>query len=174
MPSKENPMTEKNLVKADFYTSIVFMVFGITVTVMALRMPQIPRDPYSSPGVLPVILGVIITGLSLIMFIRSVIRTRGLPGVSGSSLKAAFTAVSFYRILATVILCLCYVFLLGKIMFPLVTFLFIFGFIVFFEYDLKTPFKPQIKKILIGALVAFAASATVTVIFQYLFLVRLP
>jgi putative tricarboxylic transport membrane protein len=67
-----------------------------------------------------------------------------------------------------------YAALLGKVFFPLLTFLFIMAFVVCFEYDLKAPFKSQIKKILIAALLAFAASAVVTVIFEYLFLVRLP
>ena len=167
-------MTEKNMAKADFYTAIVLMAFGIAVTIMARQMPEIPRDPYSAPGVLPTILGIIITSLSLIMFIRSIIKTKGQVGVSGSSLKSAVTAAAFYRILATIVFCLCYAFLLGKVWFPALTFFFIFGFIVFFEYDRKTPFKTQIKKLIFAALVALVASAMVTAVFRYLFLVRLP
>ena len=167
-------MTEKNMAKADFYTAIVLMAFGITVTVMAQQMPEIPRDPYSAPGVLPTILGVIITGLSFIMFIRSIIKTGGRLGVSGMSIKTAVTSTTFYRILATIVLCLCYVFFLGKVWFPALTFFFIFVFIVLFEHDRKTTFKPQIKKLFFAALVALTASAMITVIFRYLFLVRLP
>jgi hypothetical protein len=171
---QENPMTEKNMNRADFYTGIVLMVFGITVTVMALQMPSIPRDPYSAPGVLPIFLGVVITGLSLIMFIRSIIRTKGQVSVSAASIKSALTATGALRMILTVILCLAYVFLLGKVLFPLLTFFFVFGFIVCFEYERKSPLKPQIKKILIAALVAAATSASITAVFRYLFLVRLP
>jgi hypothetical protein len=38
-------MTEKTLVKADFYSSVALITFGIVVTVMALQMPDIPQDP---------------------------------------------------------------------------------------------------------------------------------
>ena len=167
-------MTEKNMTKADFYTSVVLMAFGITVIVMALDMPIIARDPYSSPGVLPVILGIVITALSFIMFVRSLWRTKGHLSLSGSFLKDVISSTSVHRILATIIICFCYAFLLGKLVFPLLTFLFIFAFIVFFEYDRKTPFKAQRKNLFIAALTALLTSASVTVVFRYLFLVRLP
>ena len=167
-------MTEKNMARADFYTSVALMAFGIAVTVMARHMPEVPRDPYSAPGVLPAFLGLIITGLSLVMFIRSLARTRGRLGIPGSELKSAFSASSFYRIAATIALCICYAFLLGKLMFPVLTFLFIFGFVVFFEYDRKAPLRGQAKKLIFAALVALIASATVTLVFRYIFLVRLP
>jgi putative tricarboxylic transport membrane protein len=167
-------MTEKNMARADFYTGIVLIAFGITITVMARLMPDIPRDPYSAPGVLPTFLGVVITGLSLVMFIRSIARTKGQVGISGSSIKNILSVTGTLRILATVILCLAYVFLLGKLPFPLLTFFFIFGFIIFFEYERSVPLRSQIKKILIAILVASVTSVTITAIFRYLFLVRLP
>ena len=170
-------MTEKNMAKADFYTSIVLMAFGISFTVMALQMPIMTgmgQSPHSSPGVVPAFLGVVITGLSLIMCIRSIVRTKGKLGVSGTAVKSLFTETATFRIISTIILCLAFAFLLGKIYFPLLAFLFIFGFIVFFEYDHKSPFKLQVKKLIIAAAVAICASAAITVLFQYLFLVWLP
>ena len=166
-------MTEKNMVKADFYTSIVLMAFGITAVVMALGMPVISTK-YSAPGVLPIFLGIVITGLSFIMFVRSLVRLKGRLGVSGSSIKEAFAAVGSRRMMVTVILCLCYSFLLGKILFPVLTFFFVFTFIIFFEYDRTISFKSQIKKILIAVLVALITAAAITAVFRYLFLVRLP
>jgi hypothetical protein len=167
-------MTEKNMVRADFYTGIVLMIFGVTVTVMARQMPEIPRDPYSAPGVLPTFLGLIITGLSLIMFIRSIVRTKGRPGVSGLSINNALAMTAPLRMIVTVVFCLGYVFLLGKVWFPLLTFFFIFGFIVCFEYERRMPLRPQRKKILVAGLVAAGGSVIITVLFRYLFLVRLP
>jgi hypothetical protein len=176
---KEFPMTDKNMAKADFYASIVLMAFGISAAVLAFQMPKNygmggSQSPYSAPGLLPSILGLIIAGLSLIMLIRSIIRTKGKVGIAGASFKAAFTDTGTFRIIATIILCLAYIFLLGKLWYPLVTFLFVFGFTVFFEYDRKIPFKPQIKKLLLAALLALITSAVITVVFQYLFFVRLP
>ena len=166
-------MTEKNLVKADFYTSIILMVFGITVTVMAVRMPVI-SNRFSAPGILPTILGIIITALSFIVFVRSIIRSKGKVGISGTGVKELLADIGVRRIISTTVLCVGYALLLGKLWFPVITFLFVLIFIVFFEYELKEPFKPQIKKILIAALVALIVSVSVTVVFEELFFVRLP
>ena len=161
------------MAKADFYTAIVLMAFGITAIVMALGMPVI-SDRYSAPGVLPIFLGIVIAGLSFIMFIRSLVRMKGKVGISLASVKDTIAATGALRIIATIALCLCYSFFLGKLLFPLLTFLFIFAFILFFEYDRKMPLKLQIKTILIAVLVAIITSAAVTAVFRYLFLVRLP
>jgi hypothetical protein len=168
-------MTEKNMVRADFYTSIILMAFGITATVIALKIPPLKgQNPYSAPGLLPAILGIAILGLSFIMFVRSLLRSRGKVGIQGGSLKAFFLDVTVRRIFLTIFLCILYAFLLGKIFFPLLSFLFIAVFVVCFEYDLKAPLKSQTKKILIALLLAVIVSAAVTGIFEYLFLVRLP
>jgi len=167
-------MTEKTLLKADFYTSIVLMASGIVVTVMAFQMPVMHEDPYSSPGVLPGFLGAIITALSFVMFIRSIIKTRFSVGVPVTSVKSFLHEIATRRMIITIILCVLYVFFLGKVFFPLLTFLYILLFIVIFEYDRKISFRLQKKKLLIAAAVALCSSVSIMLIFQYLFLVRLP
>jgi len=167
-------MNEKSLVKADFYFSIVIIAFGIAAVTLAQKMPPIPKDPYSAPGVLPTLLGVIIAGLGLVLLIRSLVRTRGKVWVPGKSYKAFIDDSSTQRMIITIALCISYVILLGKIFFPLLTFLFVFLFIFIFEYDRKTPFRTQKKKFLIAVFVAICSSVSITAVFQYLFLVRLP
>ena len=162
------------MVKADFYTSVVLMAFGITATVMAFKMPVIERDPYSSPGVLPAVLGIIITALSFVMFIRSLVRSKGNLGVPIDSVKVFLKELTTIKMFVTIALCLLYVFFLGKVNFSVLTFLFIFIFIVFFEYDLKMSIKMQIKKLVIAGIVALLSSVIITLVFQFLFLVRLP
>ena len=44
----------------------------------------------------------------------------------------------------------------------------------YIEYNFKMHIKTQIKKLLIAALVALCSSVAITMVFQYLFLVRLP
>ena len=167
-------MTEKSLIKADFYFSIVLIAFGITATALARQMPVIPRDPYSAPGVLPTLLGIIIAGLGIVLLIRSLIRTKGRVWVPGKSFKAFFYDSATQRMLITIVLCILYVFFLGKILFPLLTFLFVFAFIIIFEYNLEIPIKTQRRIFLMAALVAVCSSLSITLVFQYLFLVRLP
>ena len=166
-------MTEKNLIKADFYTSIVLMAFGIAVTVMAGQMPVI-RYAHSAPGLIPRIIGSAITVLSFTMFLRSIIKTKGRVGVSGASFKAFFADNTTHRIVITVVLCVAYALSFGKLFFPLLTFLYIFTFIIIFEYDRGIPLKARIKKLILAAIVAICSSVSIFVLFQYLFLVRLP
>ena len=170
-------MTEKNLVKADFYTSIILMVFGITATAMALRMPTDfgrGSDLHSAPGVVPVLLGSIITVLSLIMLIRSIVRSKGQVGISSSSFWAFVKDTTTIRIVSTITLCLLYFFMLGNLPFMLLTFLFVFTFIVFFEIDRTVNIKLQIKIFVKAVIVAVISSVAITTLFEQVFFVRLP
>jgi hypothetical protein len=167
-------MTEKNMARADFYTSLALMAFGITAVALALKMPLIQGNVYSAPGLLPVLLGSTISALGFIMFIRSLVRTRGTVKVEKASIGAFFRDPAVRRIFLTILLCTRYTFFLGKVYFPVLTFLFITAFVLCFEYDIKAAFKSQIKKTAIAALLAFIVSAAVTLVFERLFLVRLP
>jgi putative tricarboxylic transport membrane protein len=170
-------MTKKNMGRADFYTAVALIAFGITALVMALQMPAVEergQSPYSAPGLLPATLGIVIAGLGGILLVRSLVRTKGRVGVSGSSFKKFFTETGTIRIIITIALCLSYTALLGNIFFPLLTFLFVFAFVFCFEYKLKESLRSQVKKILAAVLLAVCTSAGVTLVFQYLFLVRLP
>jgi hypothetical protein len=170
-------MTEKNMARADFYTAIILMVFGITVTVIALQMPPVTergQSPYSAPGLLPTLLGIVITSLSAVMFVRSVLRVGKDAAVPRGSFKRFFAESGTRRMALTIVLGVLYAISLGDVSFPLTTFLFVFIFVLCFEYKLKEPFKTQRKKVLLAAILAICASAAVPGLFQYLFLVNLP
>ncbi|MDR0583366.1 MAG: tripartite tricarboxylate transporter TctB family protein [Treponema sp.] len=167
-------MTGKNMLRADFYTSLILMAFGIAALALALKMPVIQGDVYSAPGLLPALLGSVIFALSFIMFVRSLYRSKGKVGIRGRSVKAFVQDPATRRIFLTLAVCVFYAVLLGKIYFPALTFLFVFSFVVCFEYERGTPWRGRIKKIAIAALLALIVSALVTLTFERLFLVRLP
>lgn len=163
--------------RADFYTAIVLMAFGIAASVLALQMPPVTergQSPYTAPGLLPTFLGIVIASLSFIMFVRSVrhIGRDVLP--PEGAVKRFFGETGTRRMGITIFLCVLYSISLGSIYFPLTSFLFVFIFVLVFEYRLKEPFRTQIKKVLLAALLALCASAGITGLFQYLFLVNLP
>ena len=170
-------MTEKSLVKADFYTSIIIMTVSIAATVMAVQMPRDfgrGSDLHSAPGVVPALLGSIITILCFIMLVRSIVRAKGKLGIAPSSFKAFVKDSATMRIASTIAFCLSYVFLLGRLPFPLLTFLFIFAFIIFFELNMEVNVLRQIKIFVKAAIVAVCASVAVTLLFEQIFFVRLP
>lgn len=170
-------MTERTMTKADLVTSMLLIVFSAAILLMSLRMPTMAdrnASPFSGPGVVPAFIGAMLFILSLSMLLRSLRRgaprffseDRGKPGDGDRD--------SWVRIARTLTLCVLYVVLLGRIWFPLITFLFVFMFILSFEYDLKAPLSGQWKKAVIAAVLAVATSASVFFVFQYLFLVNLP
>ncbi|MHB9152884.1 MAG: tripartite tricarboxylate transporter TctB family protein [Spirochaetales bacterium] len=170
-------MTEKSMTKADFVTSIVLLAFGITVVVMSVQMPTMAdanQSKFSAPGIVPGFIGVMVTLLSFAMLIRSIKRKGMQEIVQKGAAKDLLAQETTSRILKTLVICVVYVLLLGKLWFPLPTALFIFAFIVMFEYDFKSAFRPQIKKIIVAFIIAVVATTLVTVVFQYLFLVNLP
>ena len=170
-------MTEKSMARADFYTAIVLIAFGITVTVMALQMPPVTergQSPYSAPGLLPTLLGIVITGLSAFMLVRSIRRIGKDVALPEGAVKAFFGGVPTRRMAATIVLGVLYSLGLGTVNFVLLTALFIFVFVLVFEYDRGKSPGAQKKKIFFAALLAVCASFAVMGVFQYLFLVNLP
>jgi len=170
-------MTEKSMLKADFFTSIVLFLFGTAILVISLQMPTMAdqnQSKFSAPGIVPGFIGVMLMLLSISMLLRS-IKNKALAEIrEGLITKASLSQVTTQRIGLTLLLCVSYGLLLGKLWFPVPTFLFIFVFIFAFEYDFKATLKPQIRKIVVAALIALITTILVTLVFQKLFLVNLP
>jgi putative tricarboxylic transport membrane protein len=170
-------MTEKSMVKADLVTSVILVAMGIAILVLSIQMPTMAdrnQSVYSAPGVVPGFIGAMITILSFAMLLRSLKKKALAEFREGALPKGSLSTESTKRILTTIVLCLLYAFLLGKLWFGIPTFTFIFAFIVIFEYDRKKPFSTQIRKLLVAALIAALTTAAVMLVFQKLFLVNLP
>jgi len=183
-----NIMTDREMNKADFYTSIILFIFSVGVIVMSLRMPSMVdrnESRWSAPGVVPAFIGIALLLLSGSMLVRSLLRGAFKPdadkagnadvtATAKSSHKKPTFSVSTLRIFVTLALCVFYAIALGKIWFPLATALFIFLFISVFEFNRSKPIAAQWKTFVWAAVIATITSALVTIIFQYLFLVNLP
>ncbi|GAB4221651.1 MAG: tripartite tricarboxylate transporter TctB family protein [Spirochaetales bacterium] len=170
-------MKEENMPKADFYTAIVLMVFGVLVLILSLQMPTMAeqhKNPYSAPGIVPGLLGATIAFLSAIMFVRSIRKGGHRKQITGEAVKGFFTHESTNRMVKTILLCVLYTLLLGRVNFVLLTALFIFVFVLIFEYSFSHSFRSQIRKVLVAAILSVTTAATVYGVFFYLFLVNLP
>lgn len=163
-------MKEENMNKADFFTSIFLFLLGLIVFTISIRMPtfrELGANPYSAPGIVPMILGVIIAIMGAILFTRSVIRKGYNIRITYSGMKAFFKNNSIRRLLIALFLSVFYVILLGKINYFLLTTMYIFLFV--WSFELKT------KKTLFFALLeAVLIAACISYVFRYLFLVTLP
>lgn len=170
-------MTERTMTKADLVTSLILVVFGAAVVAGSLAMPDMTgrnESPYSNPGVVSGFIGTMIFLLSGGMLIRSIKRGAVKTFAEDRNKGGDVDRVRWIRIAKTIGLCVLYAFFLGKVWFPLLTFLFVFSFVIWFEYDFKEPVGSQWKKFLFAFILAGSTSAAVTLVFERLFLVRLP
>jgi hypothetical protein len=171
-------MKESNMPRADFITSIVLIVFGIGIIWSSVAMPRFEDQGgsfYDAPGMVPAIIGVLLTALSIYLLVRSV-RSRGWQlGLSGKGVAAVLKDATTVRMLITIVTCVLYgLVLLRFLHFIASTLIFVFAFIMLFEYDLKQGPGSQWKKILFAAMTSVLTTGAVYGVFQYLFLVNLP
>jgi len=171
-------MKESNMPRADFLMSILLMAFGVSVLVISIQMPRFEEfdaNPYSVPGIVPGFLGAIIAGLGLVLFIRSIIQKGYNLGINGMTIGAWFRDDGTKRLGITLVFSLVYsLVFIGWLPYPVGTVLFIFGFIVAFEYEKGVPLKSQGKMLLIAFIVAAVSGLSIWAVFRYLFLVNLP
>lgn len=182
--AKKKQVAGKRMPKADFITSIILMAFSAFVIFESLRMPRLEHrniNPFSIPGLVPAVLGVIMGILSIVLFIRSlrhrgyVLQTRKQATDSEGTSTSWFMKPETIRVLLTVGFCLLYaIILIGWVWYPVATFLFTFVFIVLFEYDRSKLAKQQVKMFVIATVEALLTATAVSVVFRYLFLIRLP
>ncbi len=171
-------MNNNQMKKADFVSSIVLIAFSISVIWMSLNMPRLEEkgiNPYTAPGVVPGILGVIILFLSLIMFIRTLRHGDFLPRFTAGDLKSFFRSEGILRLSVALGLSLVYALVLvGHIPYILATFLFIFSFILCFDLKFDATEGSKKRIILVALAEAVITAVAVSAAFEYLFLVDLP
>jgi len=170
-------MKQENMNKADFLTSIFLFLFGLTVFIISIKMPtfrELGANPYSAPGIIPAILGIILSFMGIILFIRSVIHKGCKIRLSSQSIKLFVKSDSIKRLLIALFLSIFYVILLGKINYFLLTVIYIFIFIIAFEFSIKKSIFCQSKILFFAFLESIFIAGSIAFAFRYLFLVRLP
>lgn len=164
----------------DLITSLVLVALGSGVFVESLRMPRFERlgvNPYTVPGLVPGVLGVVIAILGALVLIRTVVawhRGHAVPGAAAEEEPG-----STPRILLTLGLTVGYGGLLvGQLPFWLATFAFVLVFLFAFQWspDLLSAERRGALLRYLGTnlLQAALVAAIVTYVFERIFLVRLP
>lgn len=171
-------MKESNMPRADFITSMVLIVVGVAAVWNSLEMPRYEDQGgtfLDSPGIVPAILGILLIALSLVVLIRAIVRKGYRLGISGKAAGGVLKDTMTVRMLVTIAFGVVYgLFLLRWLHFIPSTLIFVFVFIVVFEYDLKRPLAAQWKVPVFATAISIATTAAVYGVFQYLFLVNLP
>jgi hypothetical protein len=159
--------------RADLVWSLVWIAVGAAIFYGGFAMDRLERqhiNPYTAPGLVPALLGTAIVLMGVILLARSV-QAGGLsvasPGVGHTHFPRLFLALA---------LCLAYGGgLVGRgLPFWLATFLFVFVAIVALQWGERRARGELARGLLVAALCAAGTAASVTLVFQELFLVRLP
>ena len=170
-------MEPKRMDKADFVTSLFLSSLGLAVFVLSIRMPtfkELGANPYSAPGIVPAVLGIILFILGIVLLLRSISRKGYYIKVSFNGIISLFRRKSIKRLIIALFLSIAYVQLLGKMNYFLLNSLYILIFILAYELDFKQNITKQKKTIIIALSEAFLIAGSIALVFQYIFLVRLP
>ncbi len=157
--------------KADLFTGLVLIALGAAMTVGGLGMDRLEIrniHPASIPGLVPTALGIALVVAALALAIRALRQVR-------APADAADDGFSWRAIGLALLLTVGYaVGLVGRIPYEIATGLFVFLFIAAFEWQRKAPARRRLIRLGTALVQAVLVAAVVTVVFERLFLVRLP
>ncbi len=164
--------------RADLVQSAAWIAFGLAIVAGALQMDRMERfgaKLYMAPGLVPGVLGGAIALLGSVLLVRSVRRgalaTLGQPWWPAAAARATLARAG----LAIALTLLYTLVLVGHgLPFWLVTIGFVFVFLLVFDLPERQASGQVVRGVVIAALVAVATSATVTLLFERVFLVRMP
>lgn len=127
-------MEDKTMVKADFVSSIVIILFSTLILVISFRMPTYEEwGLYATPSMAPIAFGFLLLLCGLILFVRSVVKRGYKISITREHIKRVYQAKAtthFFVVLGLVIL---YYLLLGKLHFVLISGAYIFFNIFYFK-----------------------------------------
>lgn len=176
--TQENASDGSQMHKADFITSLLLLAFSLAVVLLSLDLPRLEHrdiNPWTIPGIVPAVLGVIIGLMSLALLIRSIRSSGHRLGLSGAVIRNMLGKPETKRVTVTIAISLVYsILLVGWLHYAVGTLLFMLIFIVLFEYSWEVSLRPQLKRLGTALLEAVIVAVAVSALFQYVFLVRLP
>jgi hypothetical protein len=157
---------------ADLAWSVAWIAFGAAVLYGGWAMDRLERqniNPYTAPGLVPGLLGIGIVVMGVLLLVRSLRASRAGTegGAPGDDLRRLGLALA---------LCLGYgLGLVGHgLPFWLATFVFVFASIALLQLPERRANGTLARGLGVAALCAAGTAAGVTLVFQEVFLVRLP
>jgi hypothetical protein len=169
------------LLTADRIGGLIWFVFGAAViygswTMDRLESLKIPLS--TAPGVVPGLYGIGFIVLAMILLFRSHQPKAVTSFAAGDEAAAPAEDGGFHwqRILLSWVLCMTYAaVLLGSgLPYWALTAGFLFLHIMLLDDSEQVPARPTVRRVLIAAVMALSVATVVSLVFRYIFLVRLP
>jgi len=169
------PHEEPVAPRTDLWIAASFLAFSAAILTFSLRMPRFAEqggEIYTAPGLVPSFYGVVLAILSLWLGWRSI--QRGALAASSEQSRPA-TGNSNTRLAIAVGLGLMFIVgLIGRMPFWLAVVIFVSLFITIFEWQPGLRPKARAKRVAFAVLQGLVTGFLVTLVFEKLFLVRLP
>jgi putative tricarboxylic transport membrane protein len=171
-------MHAKPLARADLITGVALVAFGLAVVAESYGMPRLSErniNPWTVPGLVPGLLGIVVALLGAILALRSLFGGALRPHEAPSEVERVEARASRRRLVLCGVLCFIYaVALVGRLPFWLASGLFVFAFIAAFEWRAADARKVRLRKLAGAAAIAVVAALAISYLFETLFFVRLP
>ena len=162
--------------RVDLWTAAVFFAIAIAILYASWLMPTYREQAgqlYTAPGLVPAFYGTIIALLSVWLGARSIGRGALRRGLKTPRIKRE--GYSDARLALATVLCLVYaVGLLGRMPFWLATAIFVFFFVMLFEWQRGEAWALRARRMAIAAALGVGTGWAVLYVFRDIFLVRLP
>lgn len=173
--------------RADVWFGLFWTLLGAVIAVESWRMDRLEQqhiNPYTVPGLVPGLLGVVLAVFGIVLLLRG---WRGqaprdnpleeeLLGLDETPVEDAEGSAEPWRIAAALVLCLGFgAGLVGSgLPFWLAAFAFVFLAILVFEWPERRAAGTLAQGVMRAVAVAGVASVAISLVFEKLFLVRLP
>jgi Tripartite tricarboxylate transporter TctB family len=162
--------------RSDFLSALGWMGLGIAILIGSVTMDRLEKqgiNPYTIPGLLPGLLGIAMTILGALLAVRS-----WRPRLLASAGKGSVNRAKQKRILLVLGLCLTFgVALVGHgLPFWLAAAIFVTTAILCLQYQQRrsTGQELTVRRFVTVAAIGLGAGIVITIVFQEIFLVRLP
>lgn len=158
--------------RVDLYIAAVLLAFGLGVVGLSLAMPRFSEHSQTgltAPGIVPGFYGVVLSVLAVVLALRAVRRgglARPVPRAAGapSDARALGTAALLGTIYAG--------FLVGTLPFWLASAVFVTAFTIAFEW--ADSGGRRMRRVVEAVLLGLGTGIVVALVFERVFLVRLP
>ncbi len=156
--------------RSDLWGGAGWVGLGLLIVLGSLRMERFESmgaQLYTMPGFVPGMIGGLVAVLGLVLMLRGWLRRAH----EAEAERVPPEPLLNRRIVITMVLSLLYAgLLIGRAPFWLVTALFVAAFVATFA----PPEQPPARRLIVSVVAGVLTSAVVTLVFQHVFLVRLP
>jgi putative tricarboxylic transport membrane protein len=169
------PHEERLAPRTDLWVAAAFLAFSAAILTLAFRMPTYTDQGgqiYTAPALVPSFYGVVIGLLSLWLAVRAIRAGALEPAGTGERRETGNSNARFA--LAAVLGAVFIVGLIGRMPFWLAAAIFVAAFVVAFEWRRGLDSRTRARRLGAALLIGLATGILVTLVFERVFLVRLP